>query len=82
MLIASAVSDHGLAGLIKAREQARQLTADLAALKAENAALRMRIDGLRNDPAVIERVARQDLGLARPDEVVIRVKPASEPSKP
>lgn len=82
VLLVSVGSEHGLPGLIKAREQARRLAADVAALQAENAALRVRIEELRNDPAVIERVARRDLGLARPDEVVVTVKPAHDSAKP
>jgi len=40
-------------------------------LRAENAQLKARAEALRNDPAAIEVVARETLGLARPDELVV-----------
>lgn len=76
VLLGSIVSDHGLAGLLKARQQSRQLATEVAALKADNAVLRMRVDELKHDPAAIERVARRDFGLVRPDELVITVERA------
>jgi cell division protein FtsB len=41
-------------------------------LRAENAALRRRAERLRTDPATIEGVARETLGLVRPGELVVR----------
>ena len=76
VLLASIAGDHGLPGLLKARQQSRQLAAQVEALKAENAALRERVDRLRNDPSVIEQVARRDFGLARRDELVVIVSAA------
>lgn len=58
VLLGSLAGERGLPGLIKAREQSRRLAADVAALKAENAALRVRADQLRNDPSAIEAVAQ------------------------
>jgi cell division protein FtsB len=34
--------------------------------------LRAQIDALRNDPKTVERLAREKLGYARPDETVVR----------
>jgi cell division protein FtsB len=44
-----------------------------AELRAENAELRREIEALRSDPGAIEDIARDDLGLVRPGELVIRV---------
>ncbi len=38
--------------------------------------LRASIDALRNDPRVVERLARETLGYAKPGETVIRFEPA------
>lgn len=82
VLLASVGSEHGLPGLIKARAQSRRLAAEVAALKAENDALRVRVDQLQNDPSTIEVVARRELGLVRPDELVITVQRAEAPTQP
>jgi cell division protein FtsB len=38
--------------------------------------LQSQIDALRNDPKTIERLTREKLGYARPDETVVRFEPA------
>jgi len=43
-------------------------------LKQENAGLREQIRRLREDPEAIEAIARQDLGLMRPGEILVIVK--------
>ena len=37
--------------------------------------LQAQIDALRNDPKTVERLAREKLGYAKPDETVIRFEP-------
>ena len=81
-LVGSVAGERGLPGLIKAREQSRQLAAQVSALQAENAALRVRVDQLRNDPSAIELVARRDFGLVRRDELVVTVTAAAATTKP
>jgi cell division protein FtsB len=39
-------------------------------MKKDNARLSKEVDALRTDPAFIERMARDKIGLARPGEVV------------
>lgn len=39
--------------------------------------LRIQIDELRNDPKTVERLAREKLGYARPDETVVHFEPAA-----
>jgi cell division protein FtsB len=65
--------DRGLPALLESRRDAARLTAQITVLRAENAALAARIHALTSDPATIEAVARQTLGLIRPDEIVVRV---------
>jgi cell division protein DivIC len=38
--------------------------------------LQAEIEALRNDPKTIERLTREKLGYARPDETVVRFEPA------
>src|SRR5919109_3459934 len=39
-------------------------------LEEENKRLRVQVAGLRTDPYQVEKLAREDLGLARPDELI------------
>lgn len=43
-------------------------------LKEANDLLRVRIEALRSEPRAIERKVRDELGMARPDEVIILLR--------
>src|SRR5690242_15647547 len=70
ILVADAlVGDKGFLDTLRARRQYRDVAAALSQKRQENARLREEIRRLREDPARIEAVAREDLGLMRDDEV-------------
>ncbi len=48
-------------------------------LHAENHLHRQQINALKNDPAAIEDLARDELGMVRPGEIVIRVDRVANP---
>ncbi|MBL8973705.1 MAG: septum formation initiator family protein [Myxococcales bacterium] len=51
-------------------------------LRGEIAALRAEVAALKRDPAEVARIAREDLNLIRPGEVVFEVqRPAAPPAK-
>jgi cell division protein FtsB len=54
------------------RREILRLDAELQKQAAISRQLRADIDALRNDPATVERLAREKLGYARADETVIR----------
>ena len=75
VLLADAIfGDRGLAQTLRARHEYAQAAATLASLRQENARLRERARRLQNDPAAIEAVARETLGLIRPGEILVVVK--------
>ena len=59
---------------MRARRQYEQLARSLDDLKRENARLRDEARRLREDPTAIESLAREELGLVRPGEVVFILK--------
>jgi cell division protein FtsB len=63
-----------------ARSRERLLTGKIAATVAESERLRVRIDRLRHDPGMLERLAREDLGMARPGDVIIELPEATAAS--
>jgi cell division protein FtsB len=65
-----------------ARSRERLLTGKIAATVAESERLRVRIDRLRHDPGMLERLAREDLGMARPGDVIIELPEAAAPAAP
>jgi cell division protein FtsB len=63
-----------------ARSRERLLTGKIAATVAESERLRVRIDRLRHDPGMLEKLAREDLGMARPGDVIIELPEAVSPA--
>ncbi len=61
------------------RARERQLETQIETTRAGIDHLRNRIDRLRGDPAMLERLAREDLGLVRPQDLVIEL-PAAAPA--
>jgi cell division protein FtsB len=70
--------EHGLRAMLQAQREADALAGSIEALRAENATLRRRADALRRDPAAIEAVARETLGMMRPGEILV-TRPAPPP---
>src|SRR5262245_25919324 len=64
----------------KLHAQLDQLAAEAKRLAADNAALMRDVEALHTDVSAIEDTARADLGMAYPDEVVIRI--GGDPSEP
>jgi cell division protein FtsB len=65
-------------GAIQVHAQAKKLTAiesDIAKLDTENKQLNKDIQALRTDPAAIEKVAREELKLVKPGEIILVTPP-------
>jgi cell division protein FtsB len=54
-----------------------RLEAELQKETEKSLQLQAEIDALRNDPKTVERLAREKLGYAKPDETVIRFESAT-----
>jgi cell division protein FtsB len=65
-----------------ARSRERMLTDKIAATRAESERLRVRIDRLSHDPGMLERLAREDLGLVRPGDMIVELPDAGAPPPP
>jgi len=81
LVVDALIGEKGLMQSMNARRQYRQLQASLEELRRENAQLREETRRLNEDPATIESLARQDLGLIRPGEVVFILKDLKADSK-
>ena len=81
LIVDALVGEKGLLQSMNARRQYRQLQASLEDLRRENAALREEMRRLNEDPATIESLARRDLGLIRPGEIVFILKDLNDDPK-
>jgi cell division protein FtsB len=64
------------------RAQIFKLDQQLKAEQEKSEQLQTQIGALRNDPKTVERLAREKLGYAKPDETVIRFETPSTNSTP
>jgi cell division protein FtsB len=65
------ISDGRVLELKKVREEARQLDAQIDALRKENEKLRVSVDAANRRGFPIEKVAREELHLVHPDDIVL-----------
>ena len=63
------------------RRQIMHLDAQLQQQEEISKQLRMEVDTLRNDPKTVERLAREKLGYAKPDETVIHFESTNGPGQ-
>ena len=64
--------DNGLTDLRLLKHKHDRLETRNDQLAVENVQLHRRIDRLKNDPAYIENIARQELGMIAPDEIILK----------
>jgi len=77
-----ALDPQGLRHAGRLEADLERLQAENEQLRAGNGRLRMELRRLADDPAVLERVAREELGLVRPGDVVFRMEDGHEPDAP
>ena len=65
------IGEGGLVAMRRARNTQLRLDQRIVTLRAENDALRDTVRRLQEDPRAIEDIARRELGLIRPGEVVV-----------
>lgn len=81
LVVGSLFGDRGILQLLRQRERTEVLAREIEQLREENRLLAEDIVSLRRDPAAVERIAREQLGLARPGEsvFVLREPPNEQP---
>lgn len=69
---------NGYVAMRRARADAERLKQEIHQLNEENQNLSGEVRALKTDPAAVEKVAREEMGLARPGELVFRLPDAKE----
>lgn len=70
---------QSLARVWRMKQEVESLEREIGTLRAETGRLTELVTRLRTDPDYIERVAREDLGLVKPGERVLKLPPSSAP---
>jgi cell division protein FtsL len=85
-ILALAIHDvfgpHGFIAMRRTQNEITLLTAQIHQLNAENNSLSDEVNALQTDPRLIERIAREDMGLAKPNEYIFKLPaPQDDPSQ-
>jgi cell division protein FtsB len=68
------IGERGLSETLRARREFQSAVAELSRVQYENAALAETVRQLQQDASSIENVARAELGLIKPGEILVVVK--------
>jgi cell division protein FtsL len=74
---------HGFLAMRRTQLEIKQFSAEMQKLDKENQELADQVTSLKTDPRIIEQIAREDMGLARPGELIFKISGGSDDtSKP
>ncbi|HKV04732.1 MAG TPA: septum formation initiator family protein [Candidatus Acidoferrales bacterium] len=75
LLLQDVFGTHGLVAMRRAQQEAARVQQEIEQINEENRQLQDRVKALKSDPATIERIAREEMGLARPGEYIFKIPP-------
>jgi cell division protein FtsB len=85
LLLQDVFGTHGLIAMRRAQQEAARVQKQIDQINEENRRLQERVKALKTDPQAIERIAREEMGLARPGEYIFKIQPkpgGAPPSSP
>ena len=80
LLVHEIFGAHGFLALRQEKNEVESLRQQIQKLQRENEQLDKRIKALQSDPKAIERLAREQMRLARPGEIIYTL-PEKDPKK-
>jgi cell division protein FtsB len=69
-LVSFFFSEQGMSELQRSRLRVQNLQSEVTRLETENKRLQQEIESLKKSTFAVERIAREDLGMSKPGEVV------------
>lgn len=78
LILIALFGGHGLIRELQFRKAKQTLTAELSGIEEQNLGLRREIDALRNNGKYVETIARRDLGMVKPDEIIYQFPASGE----
>jgi cell division protein FtsB len=75
LILQDVFGTHGVLAMRRAQHEAAQEQQEINRINQENVELQNRVNSLKTDPETIERIAREQMGLARPGEYIFKVPP-------
>ncbi len=73
LLVHDIFGTHGYLAMRRTQQEIKKVAAGRDQLNKENLQLEQEVRELKTDPHKIEKIARDELGLAKPGEVIIKI---------
>ena len=73
--------DRGFIEMLKARRDLQALQQEIAAIDAQNQRLLDEVRDLKTSPLAIEKLAREELGLVKPGEVILLIERSEDKNR-
>ena len=74
--------EHGYLAMRRSQQQVEELRGEIERLNQENHALAEHVNALKTDPDTIEKIAREEMGLAKPGELIFKLPAAPAGAAP
>jgi cell division protein FtsB len=76
LLVHDIFGSHGIVAMRSTQKEIDQIRAQIGKINAENKSLTGQVISLKTDPKAIEHIAREEMGLARPGEMIFKIPDA------
>ena len=82
LLVHDVFGAHGFIAMRRTQREIEQIRQQIGKINDENKSLTDQVSSLKTDPKAIERIAREEMGLARPGELIYKLPDSAKPGDP
>ena len=79
LLVHDIFGAHGFIAMRRTQKEIDRVREQIGKLNSENKSLSNQVNSLKTDPKAIERIAREEMGLARPGEIIYKLPDSAKP---
>ena len=79
LLVHDVFGPHGFIAMRRTQREIDQIREQIGKVNEENKSLADQVNSLKTDPKSIERIAREEMGLARPGEMIFKIPDTPRP---
>jgi cell division protein FtsB len=80
LLVHDVFGPHGFIAMRRTQKEIEQIREQIGKMNDENKSLAEQVNSLKSDPKSIERIAREEMGLARPGEMIFKLPETAKPA--
>ncbi len=82
LLVQDIFGTHGVLAMRRSKKEAADIQKEINRLESENCRMEDGVENLKSDPQTIERIARDEMGLAKPGEYIFKLPPKPGSASP